>query len=361
MMADLSELLKEGTKEAHDRAESTQFVKDFLKGNIRKELFKLATTALYFTYSALEEEMDRNKDHPAFAPLYFPTELHRKEALVKDMEYFYGGDWEEQAQCSEATRKYVERIHYVGQNEPELLVAHAYTRYMGDLSGGQVLKKVAQRALKLPSTGEGTQFYLFENVDNAQQFKQFYRARMNALDLNLETKEKIVEEANKAFEYNMQVFNELDQAGSLLAKETLADGLPVHDGKGDVRKCPYYSGEQDKGRSHVSCTPPPNPGLGVSVPPLMPCLLVLPCRCPGGQQLPLPNSPGCAEQAQPPVPSGGQRGPGCQPLGLVLHVKDLPQHAGAPPDQWPTPTSTHNRTTTSGDFFNAGLEKTSTQ
>lgn len=40
-MADLSELLKEGTKEAHDRAENTQFVKDFLKGNIKKELFKV--------------------------------------------------------------------------------------------------------------------------------------------------------------------------------------------------------------------------------------------------------------------------------------------------------------------------------
>ncbi|XP_004452238.1 heme oxygenase 2 [Dasypus novemcinctus] len=244
---DLSELLKEGTKEAHDRAENTQFVKDFLKGNIKKELFKLATTALYFTYSALEEEMDRNKDHPAFAPLYFPTELHRKEALTKDMGYFFGENWEEQVQCSEATRKYVERIHYIGQHEPELLVAHAYTRYMGDLSGGQVLKKVAQRALKLPSTGEGTQFYLFENVSNAQQFKQFYRARMNALDLNLKTKERIVEEANRAFEYNMQVFSELDQAGCLLAKEAVEDGLPMHDGKGDVHKCPYYAAEQDKG------------------------------------------------------------------------------------------------------------------
>ncbi|XP_054445503.1 heme oxygenase 2 [Pteronotus mesoamericanus] len=254
-MADLSELLKEGTKEAHDRAENTQFVKDFLKGNIKKELFKLATTALYFTYSALEEEMDRNKDHPAFAPLYFPMELHRKEALTKDMKYFFGEDWQEQVQCSEATQKYVERIHYVGQNEPELLVAHAYTRYMGDLSGGQVLKKVAQRALKLPSTGEGTQFYLFENVDNAQQFKQLYRARMNALDLNLKTKEKIVEEANKAFEYNMQIFNELDQAGSLLAKETLEDGLPVHNGKGDVRKCPYYAANQDRGALEGSSCP----------------------------------------------------------------------------------------------------------
>ncbi|XP_036266162.1 heme oxygenase 2 isoform X1 [Pipistrellus kuhlii] len=262
-MADLSELLKEGTKEAHDRAENTQFVKDFLKGNIKKELFKLATTALYFTYSALEEEMDRNQDHPAFAPLYFPLELHRKEALIKDMEYFFGEDWEKQVQCSEATRKYVERIHYVGQNEPELLVAHAYTRYMGDLSGGQVLKKVAQRALKLPSTGEGTQFYQFENVDNAQQFKQFYRARMNALDLSLKTKEKIVEEANRAFEYNMQVFNELDQAGSSLARETVEDGLPVHNGKGDVRKCPFYTDNQDRGRP---CIPSSPPGRCVSVP-----------------------------------------------------------------------------------------------
>ncbi|XP_016043131.1 heme oxygenase 2 [Erinaceus europaeus] len=246
-MADLSELLKEGTKEAHDRAENTQFVKDFLKGNIRKELFKLATTALYFTYSALEEEMERNKDHPAFAPLYFPTELHRKKALTKDMEYFYGEDWKEQVHCSEAAQKYVERIRYVGQNEPELLVAHAYTRYMGDLSGGQVLKKVAQRALKLPTTGEGTQFYLFENVSNAQQFKQLYRARMNTLDLSMKTKEKIVEEANKAFEYNMQIFNELDQAGSLLAKEMVEDPLPVHDGKGDIRKCPYYAAQQEGG------------------------------------------------------------------------------------------------------------------
>ncbi|KAG8506467.1 Heme oxygenase 2 [Galemys pyrenaicus] len=254
-VADLSELLKEGTKEAHDRAENTQFVKDFLKGNIRKELFKLATTALYFTYSALEEEMNRNKDHPAFAPLYFPSELHRKEALVKDMEYFFGEGWEQRVRCSEAAQKYVERIHFVGQNAPELLVAHAYTRYMGDLSGGQVLKKVAQRALKLPSTGEGTQFYLFENIDNAQQFKQLYRARMNALDLSPKAKEKIVEEANKAFEYNMQIFNELDQAGSLMAKEAVEDGVPVHDGKGDVRKCPYYSAKQDKGALEGSSCP----------------------------------------------------------------------------------------------------------
>ncbi|XP_051487934.1 heme oxygenase 2 isoform X2 [Apus apus] len=238
---DLSELLKEGTKESHDRAENTQFVKDFLKGRIKKELFKLATVALHFTYSALEEEMDRNKDNPAFAPLYFPLELHRREALAKDLKYFYGEDWKEKIQCSEATQHYVDRIHHVGQHEPELLVAHAYTRYMGDLSGGQVLKKVAQRALKLPSTDEGIQFYVFENIFNAQQFKQLYRARMNALDLDKNTKERIVEEANQAFRLNMQVFDELDKIGRSLTEEAQDGGFPVHDGKGDIRRCPYYA------------------------------------------------------------------------------------------------------------------------
>ncbi|NXG70620.1 HMOX2 oxygenase, partial [Baryphthengus martii] len=251
---DLSELLKEGTKESHDRAENTQFVKDFLKGRIKKELFKLATVALYFTYSALEEEMDRNKDNQVFAPLYFPLELHRREALVKDLEYFYGEDWKEKIQCSEATQHYVDRIHHVGQHEPELLVAHAYTRYMGDLSGGQVLKKVAQRALKLPSTEEGIQFYMFDNISNAQQFKQLYRARMNALDMDKNTKERVVEEANRAFRFNMQVFDELDKIGRSLPEEAQDGGFPVHDGKGDRRKCPYYA--DSLGRLWTTTEPP---------------------------------------------------------------------------------------------------------
>ncbi|XP_039630020.1 heme oxygenase 2 [Polypterus senegalus] len=238
---DLSELLKEGTKESHDKAENTLFVKEFLKGRIRKELFKLAAVALYYTYSALEEEMDRNKDHALFAPLYFPLELHRRDALIRDLEFFFGKEWQDLIKCSEATSKYVERIHEVGRNEPELLVAHAYTRYMGDLSGGQILKKVAQRAMKLPSTGEGIHFYVFDNINNHKEFKQLYRARMNTLDLDQELKDRIVKEANLAFQFNMQVFEELDKIGQSIKDEVLDGGLPVYEGKGDIRKCPYYA------------------------------------------------------------------------------------------------------------------------
>ncbi|KFP77220.1 Heme oxygenase 1 [Acanthisitta chloris] len=188
MSKDLSELLKEATKEVHEQAENTPFMKNFQRGQVSLQEFKLVTASLYFIYSALEEEIERNKNNPVYAPVYFPTELHRKAALEKDLEYFYGSNWREEIPCPEATRKYAERLHYVGKNQPELLVAHAYTRYLGDLSGGQVLKKIAQKALQLPSTGEGLNFFSFDGVSNATKFKQLYRSRMNAIEMDPATK-----------------------------------------------------------------------------------------------------------------------------------------------------------------------------
>ncbi|XP_037544311.1 heme oxygenase 2 [Nematolebias whitei] len=239
---DLSEMLAAGTKEVHEKAENTQFVKDFLKGRIRKELFKLGAVALYYTYTAMEEEIERNKDHPHFAPLYFPAELHRHEALACDLEYFYGPEWKSHISCSQATQLYMDRIHQVGQEDPVLLVAHAYTRYMGDLSGGQVLKKVAQRALKLPPTGEGVEFYKFDGIHSAKAFKQLYRSRMNELDLDMETKRRLVDEAVKAFQFNMEVFEELEEIGKTIQEDVLDAGMSAHgELGGDISKCPYYA------------------------------------------------------------------------------------------------------------------------
>lgn len=239
---DLSEVLAAGTREIHEKAENTQFVKDFLRGNISKEIFKMGVVALYYTYSALEEEIERNKDHPSFAPLYFPAELHRQDALARDLEYFYGPEWKSQISCSEATKHYVDRIHQVGHEDPVLLVSHAYTRYMGDLSGGQILKKVAQRALKLPPTGEGLEFYHFEGIHSPKAFKQLYRSRMNELELDMETKKKLVAEAVKAFHHNIEVFQEIEEAGKSFPREVSDSDMSHHGAMGgDISKCPYHA------------------------------------------------------------------------------------------------------------------------
>lgn len=206
---DLSEILKEATKEVHTQAENVEFMRNFQKGQVTREGFKLVMASLYHIYAALEEEIESNKQNPVYAPLYFPEELHRKAALEQDMAFWYGPHWQETIPYTPATQHYVRRLHEVGHTHPELLVAHTYTRYLGDLSGGQVLKKIAQKSLALPGSGEGLAFFTFPNIDNPTKFKQLYRARMNTLEMTPEVKHKVTEEAKTAFLLNIELFEEL--------------------------------------------------------------------------------------------------------------------------------------------------------
>lgn len=226
MPQDLSEALKEATKEVHVQAENAEFMKNFQKGLVTRKGFKLVMASLYHVYVALEEEIERNKDNPVFAPLYFPEELHRKAALERDMAFWYGTHWQEAIPYTQATRRYVQRLQEVGRKEPELLVAHAYTRYLGDLSGGQVLKKIAQKALDLPSSGEGVDFFTFPNIASATKFKQLYRSRMNSLEMTPKVRQRVLEEAKTAFLLNIQLFEELQELLSRDAEDQSPSQAP---------------------------------------------------------------------------------------------------------------------------------------
>ncbi|XP_004286250.2 heme oxygenase 1 isoform X1 [Orcinus orca] len=226
MPQDLSEALKEATKEVHTLAENAQFMKNFQKGEVTREGFKLVMASLYHIYVALEEEIERNKENPVYTPLYFPEELHRREALEQDMAFWYGSRWQEAIPYTQATRRYVQRLQEVGRAEPELLVAHTYTRYLGDLSGGQVLKKIAQKALDLPSSGEGLAFFTFPNIASATKFKQLYRSRMNTLEMTPEVRKRALDEAKAAFLLNIQLFEELQELLTQDAKDQSPSQAP---------------------------------------------------------------------------------------------------------------------------------------
>ncbi|XP_004610542.1 heme oxygenase 1 [Sorex araneus] len=211
MRQDLSEAMKEATKEVHVQAENAEFMKNFQKGQVTPKSFKLVMASLYHIYEALEEEIERNKEHPAFKPLYFPEELHRGPALQRALAFWFGARWREALAPTPGTRRYVQRLRDVGRREPELLVAHAYTRYLGDLSGGQTLRKIAQKALDLPAGSDGLAFFDFPNIDSATKFKQLYRARMNTLDMTPDVRRRVLDEAKAAFLLNIQVFDDLQE------------------------------------------------------------------------------------------------------------------------------------------------------
>nr|XP_019939394.1 PREDICTED: heme oxygenase 2-like [Paralichthys olivaceus] len=243
--SNLLEMLREGTKESHNRLmEDCQYLKDFFRGCIRRELFKRAAAALYFVYTAIEEEMEKNNNHPHISPVYFPAELHRQEALAQDLEYFYGEDWKSQISISPGIKPCLDRIKEVGEKDPVLLVAHACSRYMGDLAGAQFARRVAQKALKLPSTGEGLNFYQFENIHSLNSFKRLFHSRMNKLELDTETKQRIVDESNRLFVFDMMMFTELEEIGKTIEEDVQEPGLghshaDIIQG-GDIKKFPNH-------------------------------------------------------------------------------------------------------------------------
>ncbi len=208
MTNNLATQLREGTSKSHSMAENVSFVKSFLGGVIDKESYRKLVSNLYFVYSAMEEEMEKNKENIYIKPIYF-TELNRRKNLELDLEHYYGPNWKSLIRISEATSSYVERIKTISSERPELLVAHAYTRYLGDLSGGQLLKKIAQRAMNLPD-GKGLAFYEFDQVEDEQEFKQNYKKALDSRPLGPTLAENIVAEANVSFTMNMKMFQELE-------------------------------------------------------------------------------------------------------------------------------------------------------
>ena len=208
MSSNLATKLREGTKKAHTMAENVGFVKCFLKGVVEPTSYRKLVANLYFVYSAMEEEMERHQQHPILSNMYF-KELNRQRSLEQDLKYYYGNQWREQISLSPAGEAYVQRIREVSNSAPELLISHLYTRYLGDLSGGQILKGIAQRAMNL-SDGQGTAFYEFTEIPDEKQFKNTYRQRLDELPIDEATADRIVEEANAAFGMNMKMFNELE-------------------------------------------------------------------------------------------------------------------------------------------------------
>ena len=211
----LASQLREGTKKAHTMAENTGFVSCFLKGVVDKASYRTLVADLYFVYDAMEQEIGklRAAGHPVVGPVGFP-ELNRRESLEQDLAFYFGEGWRNSVKATPAAQEYVARIHQIAQESPELLVGHHYTRYIGDLSGGKILKAIAQKAMNL-GEHDGLRFYAFDAIPDEKGFKADYRATLDALPIDQATADRIVAEANHAFHLNMTMFQELE--GNLIA------------------------------------------------------------------------------------------------------------------------------------------------
>ncbi|MFG3341855.1 biliverdin-producing heme oxygenase [Glycomyces sp. NPDC048151] len=153
----------------------------------------------YFVYEAIEAAAARFADDPAAGPFVFP-ELARVPAIEADLKFLMGPKWRSGIEPLPATKAYVDRINEVTADWPGGYIAHAYTRYLGDLSGGQAFGKAARRNYGFED--EGASFYVFADIKSPKAFKDEYRARLDAVDLPEADKARVIEEILLAYDHN---------------------------------------------------------------------------------------------------------------------------------------------------------------
>ncbi|MEU2948514.1 heme oxygenase (biliverdin-producing) [Nocardiopsis alba] len=201
-----SQRLKNATWNDHSTAEHHGFTKALLEGELPLDGYTAMVAQHHFAYVALEGVARELADHPVAGGFHRP-ELERVPALERDLEHLLGSEWRDRISPSRPTRTYVARIEQM-VDHPEGFVAHHYTRYMGDVSGGQFIRRVAVETYGFEK-GAGTAFYDFGALGSLPRFRSDYRDRLDALELDEAAAGLLIEETRLAYRLNTEVLADL--------------------------------------------------------------------------------------------------------------------------------------------------------
>ena len=210
-MDPFSTVIRTASHEQHTEAETSTFMSDLLGGKLGVDAYARYTEQLWFVYRALEDGASALRDDPIAGP-FIKSELLRVAELERDLAHLRGAGWKSSATPLPATAAYAARVAECAQEWPGGYVAHHYTRYLGDLSGGQIIRGKAEQTWGFARKGDGVRFYVFEGIANPAAFKRGYRELLDGLGEvvpdELE-RQRIVDECKRAFALNTGVFREL--------------------------------------------------------------------------------------------------------------------------------------------------------
>jgi heme oxygenase len=178
--------LKEITKDLHQDAERTQFAKKLLSGKISKEDYANYLYQMLLIYGPIEMG---NRIQGFFDKL---DGIERAHAIYLDFIEMAGkGDhgytW---LPTTIAYHTYIMEL----LSDPErkhLIKAHLYCRHMGDLFGGQIIKKQVAHV----SSGK---FYEFKNPEKLKE------------EIRAELTDDLGDEARVAFDWAIKMMRELN-------------------------------------------------------------------------------------------------------------------------------------------------------
>ena len=207
MSPSLAERLKTETRALHTAAERSAFMGVLLRGRMERPAYCALLRNLHAIYAVLEPALERQAQHPVIAPVYQPA-LWRTPALEHDLRVMHGPGWFGELPLQPAALDYSKRLSETEAAQPALLLSHAYVRYLGDLSGGQMLSGIVANSWPAGDAC-AVAFYDFGDAARTRELTQAFRAGLGAVEARPSLVDALVDEAKLAFGLHQRLFDEL--------------------------------------------------------------------------------------------------------------------------------------------------------
>lgn len=199
-------LIRSATTGDHDRNESAGFMSALMAGDLDTDAVAALSARLLMVYSALES-VGEALALDGVAGEFVDPALYRVPSLKDDLTTFRGDDPSAWVEESPAARAYADHLRTACPGDPGAFVAHHYTRYLGDLSGGRAIGAILRRTYGLEQAG--ATFYEFAQIPDPVAYKRDYRARLDALPSKGIDQAAFIAQVHQAYAMNEAMIGEL--------------------------------------------------------------------------------------------------------------------------------------------------------
>lgn len=203
---DLITKIRKNTGLLHSATEKSGILKRIVDGNASIDSYAEYLVNLSAMYKAIEETIENNKNNEVIKEFVTP-ELYKHKLIEKDLEYFLGEN-SGKHELLASTVAFVEKVKEIGNTNPELIVAYAYTRFIADLFGGRTFVSLLGVNYKVPQ--EGLNYYNCDGIKDIRAYVMEYAEKINSIKLSSELEEKLIVEVSNAYIYNLAISQELE-------------------------------------------------------------------------------------------------------------------------------------------------------
>lgn len=197
----LCESVKTATAVLHKQAENRPFMSSLMGGSLNVRSYARYVQALQPIYQVLEEIM-REVEDPVVG-VFDHRGLDRSDRMIADLSSFGCSSNE---RVNVATKNYCEAI-IASAAQPHRLLAHHYTRYLGDMAGGQAISRLMQRHYNIDRGS--LSFYDFAALGDTHHYRKQYKNLLDLLAWSPTEQAEYISESQVAYQLNIELFDEL--------------------------------------------------------------------------------------------------------------------------------------------------------